>query len=77
MGLLKPHFWWERTSEATDPYQVVKTGTDKDIFSGRMPFNVTDSSFVSMQIHEPFREIIAKTSVWYVPQLDLREKIPP
>lgn len=51
-------------------HQVVKAGTDEDIFSGRMPFNVTDSSFVSMQIHEPFCEIIAKTSVWYVPQLD-------
>lgn len=55
------------------PYdnEMIETSAEKHIFCDRMPFYVSDPSFVPLQLHQPVGQISRQSTVGDVPQFYL------
>jgi hypothetical protein len=59
-----------RSLDIPKDYLVIKTSTQYQILSGGMPFNIVDTSLMSMQIDFPLIRIRFQAFIGYVPNLD-------
>lgn len=50
---------------------MIKTSTEKYIFSSWMPFNVGDSAFMALQFNQPLVQMNGQAIIRNVPQLNL------
>lgn len=54
-----------------EPNLVVKAGTEQDVLSGGVPLDVAHPPLVSMEVHDPLRQVRLQTILRDTPHLDL------
>lgn len=55
--------------------KMIKAGAEEHILRYRMPFDISDASFVPLQLHQPLGQVSWQSAIGYVPQFYLGIKI--
>lgn len=51
--------------------KMIEAGAEEHILRYRMPFDISDASFVPLQLHQPFSQVSRQSAIGYMPQFYL------
>lgn len=51
--------------------KMIEAGAEEHVLGYRMPFDISDASFVPLQLHQPFSQVSRQSAIGYMPQFYL------